>query len=280
MSVKARRPNVDASVVDSFGQEWERFDQSALSDAERQAMFDGYFAVFPWSALPPQAVGFDAGCGTGRWALLVAPRVGHLHCVDPSNAIAVAERNLRHLTNCTCHRATIDELPFADGAMDFGYSLGVLHHVPDTQRGIEDCVRKLKSGAPFLVYLYYALDNRPLWFRWLWRASDAVRVMLSRLPHGLKFAASQVIAALVYWPLARTAWLLERAGLRVDGLPLSAYRDRSFYSMRTDALDRFGTSLERRFTRAQIQQMMERAGLERITFSSGVPFWCAVGYRR
>jgi 2-polyprenyl-3-methyl-5-hydroxy-6-metoxy-1,4-benzoquinol methylase len=44
--------------------------------------------------------------------------------------------------------------------MDFGYSLGVLHHIPDAQKALSDCVKKLKLGAPFLVYLYYSFDNR------------------------------------------------------------------------------------------------------------------------
>ena len=67
-------------------------------------------------------------------------------------------------------------------------------------------------------------------------------------------------------------------GGKVADVPLSAYRNRSFYSMRTDALDRFGTRAEKRFTREQIRSMMESAGLERIAFSE-VPHWCAVGYR-
>jgi len=50
--------------------------------------------------------------------------------------------------------------------------------------------------------------------------------------------------------------------------------------MRTDALDRFGTRLEQRFTQQQINSMMKHAGLENILFSSEVPFWCAVGYRK
>ena len=52
-------------------------------------------------------------------------------------------------------------MPFADGTMDFGYSIGVLHHIPNTQLALNDCSRKLKSGAPFLVYIYYAFDNQP-----------------------------------------------------------------------------------------------------------------------
>jgi ubiquinone/menaquinone biosynthesis C-methylase UbiE len=47
----------------------------------------------------------------------------------------------------------VQELPFADGSMDFGYSLGVLHRVPSIAEALRACTRKLKPGAPFLVYL-------------------------------------------------------------------------------------------------------------------------------
>ena len=62
-------------------------------------------------------------------------------------------------------------------------------------------------------------------------------------------------------------------------MPLSTYRYRSFYSMRTDALDRFGTRLEQRFTRVEIEQMMRAAGLTDIRFSEEEPFWVACGRR-
>ena len=79
--------------------------------------------------------------------------------------------------------------------------------------------------------------------------------------------------------MAKLSWVLEKIGANVEFFPLSVYRNLSFYTMRTDSLDRFGTRLEKRFTRQQIQNMMEQSGLERIEFSSKVPFWCAVGYR-
>lgn len=68
--------------------------------------------------------------------------------------------------------------------------------------------------------------------------------------------------------------------MRVDNLPLSPYRTLSLYTMRTDALDRFGTRLERRFSRTQIRGMMEQAGLVGVVFSDHPPFWCACGRRR
>jgi SAM-dependent methyltransferase len=212
---------------------------------------------------------------------VVAPRVNRLHCIDASEAaVDVARRNLEGFSNCEFHVAMVDCIPPAVRAMDFGYSLGVLHHIPDTEAGLKACVERLKPGAPFLLYLYYAFDNRPRWFRWLWRSSDTVRRIVSRAPMGLRYGISQVIAGAIYYPLARSASLFERAGVNVDAFPLSAYRGQSFYVMRTDALDRFGTRLERRFTAAQIRHMMERAGLDRIIFSDAVPFWCAVGFKK
>ena len=274
-----KNSNIDKLTVEGFGDEWERFDQQSLSKKEHQEIFDSYFSIFPWNNLPSSPVGFDLGCGSGRWAKLVAPRVMKLHCIDPSSAIDVAKRNLINNPNCEFHQADVETIPLTDASMDFGYSLGVLHHIPDTQKGMVECVKKLKPGSPFLIYLYYAFDNRPIWFRALWKLSNIIRRGVSSLPHGLRYFVSQIIAGIIYLPLARASFFLEKCGLNIANIPLSAYRNRSFYTMRTDALDRFGTRLEQRFTKNEINKMMEVAGLENITFSKNI-YWCAVGFRK
>jgi ubiquinone/menaquinone biosynthesis C-methylase UbiE len=272
--------NVDPRTVEGFGEEWAAFTQEELGAAEQQRLFGQYFSLFPFDRLAKDAEGFDLGCGTGRWAALVAGRVGRLHCIDPAaKALAVARRRLAAAANVQFHERDADHLPMADGSQDFGYSIGVLHHIPDTQAALTACVAKLKPGAPLLVYLYYAFDNRPAWFRSLWRVSELGRRTISRLPFGARKAVTSAIAALVYWPLARTASAFERRGRPVGNWPLAEYRYRSFYSMRTDALDRFGTRLEQRFTRDEIERMMEGSGLEDIHFRDGPPFWVACGFK-
>lgn len=273
--------NLDAATVEGFGEEWARFEQDKLSPEELQTWFERYFSEFPWAHLPPDARGFDLGCGSGRWARFVAPRVGTLHCIDASpRALDVARKNLSDLTNCEFHEASVDAIPLEDGSMDFGYSLGVLHHVPDTAAAIAACARKLKPGAPLLLYLYYRFDNRPAWFRALWSMSDAGRRRISRLPHRLRHLVTDAIAAGVYLPLASAARIAEQRGLDVSHFPLAGYRNSSFYTMRTDALDRFGTQLEQRFTREEIASMMTSAGLRDVRFRDGLPYWCAVGFRQ
>lgn len=271
--------NIDPQTVSSFGDEWLRFNQSEMSIIEAQKAFETYFAVFPWADLRTDAEGFDMGCGSGRWARWVAPKVGLLHCIDPSIAIDVARKNLADLSNVSFERAGVDDHSLPPCSQDFGYSLGVLHHLPNTDQAIRSCAELLKPGAPLLLYLYYAFENRPWWFRAIWRLTDLVRRLICRLPALLKHLATDAIAFLVYWPLATLSRIAERLGANVNSVPLSFYRHRSFYTMRTDARDRFGTPLEQRFNRRQICDMMERAGLTDIRFSNGEPFWCVVGLR-
>ncbi len=271
--------NLDVETVSSFGDEWSRFDQSALPELEASKRFDEYFAVFPWDKLPANATGFDMGCGTGRWARFIAPRVGHLHCIDPSSALDVAQVSLSAASNVSFHRSSVDEFILPQNSQDFGYSLGVLHHVPDTADAIRRCVDMLKPGAPFLVYLYYAFDNRSFAFKFAWRCSDLLRRVICLFPSVLKNLVTDALAVAVYFPLTRISLLLERIGLNVDSIPLSYYRNYSFYTMRTDSRDRFGTPLEHRFTRKEITALLEQSGMVNVCFSEFAPYWCAVGYK-
>jgi SAM-dependent methyltransferase len=221
------------------------------------------------------------GCGSGRWAKLVAPRVGKLNCVDPSAiALGVTRRNLEGFGNVNLINAGVSDCPIVAGSQDFGYSLGVLHHIPDTTAAMKACVKLLKPGAPFLVYLYYRFDNRPPWYSAIWKISNVLRLIISRMADLPKSIATDIIAALIYFPLSRIARLGEWFGLKVDSWLLSSYRGYSFYTMRTDSRDRFGTPLEQRFTRREIEAMMVDSGLEKIIFSERFPFWCAVGSKK
>jgi SAM-dependent methyltransferase len=188
-------------VVEAFGDEWSRFTNEVLTEDELRAMFEDYARIFPWDELPSAAVGFDAGCGSGRWARFVAPRVGVLHCVDASAAaLDVARRNLASHDNVVFHHEPLEHLSLADESCDFGYSLGVLHHIPDPLAAARTCVRKLKPGAPFLVYLYYSLSEAGAVTGALFTAVSAGRRLISRLPPRARHAVTDVIAATVYYP--------------------------------------------------------------------------------
>ena len=272
--------NQDDIVVSDFGEEWGKFKQDKLTNSDHVDQFNSYFHIFPWHMISKNMVGADIGCGSGRWASLVAPKVGHLHLVDPSKqALEVAKNNLKELENTSFDVKSVHELPFENNSLDFAYCLGVLHHIPDTSAGIKAIADVLKPGAPFLVYLYYAFDNRPLWFRALWKTSDLIRSVTSSLPTKLKHFVCELIAFFVYFPITRIGRFLRFCRMLPKAWPLSYYIDLSFYVLRTDALDRFGTKLEKRFTKAQIQKILEDNNFTDVKFSDTMPHWCAVGIK-
>lgn len=275
----APEPNVDPATVEHFGQEWSRFTQNeGWGDAgQLRRVFDAYFAPLPKQALNPAAVVGDFGAGSGRWAALVAPQVRQLYVVEPSPAaMSVARNNLGGHPNVTYLQEPIGGPSMPAGSLDVAYSLGVIDHVPDSVQALRDVRAALKPGGVFLGYLYYALENRPGWYRIVWRLSDRVRSVVSRCPETRKRLATDFAATAIYWPLARVSRLLAALGMGTSMIPLSQYADKSFYVMRNDALDRFGSPLEQRFTKAQIAGMLRDAGFDVSTFvfSDHEPFWC------
>lgn len=270
--------NIDPKVVNNFGQEWNKFNYRNINNKNLKKIFNDYFNIFPFKKINKKSIGFDMGCGSGRWAKFIAPKVKKLNCIEPSNlAIKEARLNLRAFKNCSFEKASASKNSLKNNSQDFGYSLGVLHHVPNTLLALQNCTKKLKSGAPFLLYLYYNFDNKPSWFKIIWKLSDIVRIIICKLPFFLKYPISQFIAFFIYFPTSLILKILKKNKIKIKNFPLSYYHDKTFYIMRTDALDRFGTKLEKRFSKKEIQTMMKRSQLKNIKFSKQPPYWVAVG---
>lgn len=279
--IQAESKNLDRQVVKSFGEEWSRFSNRQLDVEELEEIFGHYTSVFPWGDLPEGAEGFDAGCGSGRWARFFAPRVGRLHCIDASEtALEVARETLAGVANVEFRHEDLSSIGLEDASCDFGYALGVFHHIPDTEHAVAACTAKLKPRAPFLVYLYHDLEDSAWPRRLLLYIVTGVRVVVSRLPSKVRSLVADVVAAVIYWPLAKFSRLVEKVGGDPSLVPLFQYRNRSFYVMRNDSLDRFGTRLEKRYSQEEVRDLLEGAGLENVVFSEGPPWWVAVGWRQ
>jgi ubiquinone/menaquinone biosynthesis C-methylase UbiE len=272
--------NIDKKTVESFGDEWNQYNQSSLAETELEKAWDQYFHIFPFDQIDLSSEGFDMGCGSGRWAKFVAPKVKLLNCIDPSSkALNVAKKNLGNFSNINFYEGSANHNDLTPESQDFGYSLGVLHHIPDTLEGIKGCAELLKKDAPFLLYLYYDLENRSSTFILLWKLSDILRKFICILPHQIKLILTFLIAIFVYFPLARIALIAEKLKVNVSQFPLTDYRHKNFYFMQTDALDRFGTRLEHRFNQQEIRKMLKEAGFKNITFSEKLPFWVCISYK-
>lgn len=273
--------NIDMVTVDSFGDEWQAF--HGFDEKEIQKLGDEYFDIITPQMVNNSTSVMEVGCGSGRFLKYLSDKAGFLVGVDPSHAIYAADNLLGRKENVMLVRASANDLPFADASFDFVYSIGVLHHIPDTAKAMKACVDKVKTGGYFFTYLYYNLDNRGFLFRSIFNLSTFLRRGVSRLPKNSKRFVCNVLAVGLYMPFVGFSRLLKTLRVKEkirSKIPLYGYENKSFYIIRNDALDRFGTPLEQRFTRKQIQQMMESCGLTDIIFSNNLPYWHAVGKKK
>jgi ubiquinone/menaquinone biosynthesis C-methylase UbiE len=269
--------NIDKKVVDEFGDEWMKFYEHDDDLVKKGG--EEYFDILNDKIINSKTYGLDAGCGTGRWTKYLAPKIGFMEAVDPSNAIFAADKLLEGIENVRLSQASIDTLPFADETFDFVMSIGVLHHIPDTEKALKDCVKKVKKGGYFYVYLYYNLDRRGPFYKALFKMSDVIRKIVSRFPGKTKHFVCDVLAIVFYMPFVLTGRFFSFLGFKdlAKRMPLHGYQNRSFFMIRNDTLDRFGTRLEQRFSAKEITEMMQDAGLTDIVISDGIPFYHALG---
>ncbi|MCU1486251.1 MAG: hypothetical protein JWN67_2997 [Actinomycetia bacterium] len=249
----------------TFGAEWTEHGEVL---AEHVDEFAAYFDLIDLEALGDQRVA-DLGCGSGRWASFVAPRCREIVLADFSDAIFVARRNLAGADHAVFVLADVLDLPFGDDAFDLAYCLGVLHHLPVD--ALDACRRLARHAPELLVYLYYALDNRPAYYRALLAGVTQARTRLARLRSTrARSAVSLAIAALVYAPLAFVGSV---GGRRVQRyVPLAdTYAGKSLRRLQQDAYDRFFTRIEQRVTRAQVLELTDT--FDAITVSDGLPYW-------
>jgi len=277
--------NLDQGVIDSFGHEWATFDYGETDTSEAlDDQFRAYCTPLDLSQFnPKKSIAGDFGAGSGRWASRLIPYFSLVYALEPSDgASTVLKRKFSDETKILVLQETVGANSIPLESLDLAMSLGVLHHIPDTGLAIKEVSRRIKPGGVFLCYLYYNLENKPVFYKLIFKGVNVVRKVIAMLPQRIKQLVTSSIAALIYWPLARFSKVLSKFGINTSNIPLHHYADMPFVMLSNDALDRFGTSLEQRFSKAQITEMLRVADfdLSTLKFSDVEPFWTFAVHRK
>ena len=278
VSQRDKDENLDQGVIDGFGHEWAVFDYAETKTTEAlDAQFVAYCTPLDLGQFDlATSVAGDFGAGSGRWSSRLAPYFSRVYALEPSDGASQVLRN-KFVGNSKIvvlqETVGVNSIPVA--SLDLAMSLGVLHHIPDTALAIKDVSRSIKPGGVFLCYLYYNLENKPAYYKLIFKGVNIVRQIISASPQKVRRLSATVIAAAVYWPLARLSKVFSKIGRNTSNLPLHHYADMPFVMLANDALDRFGTSLEQRFSKAEITEMLCAADFDLTTlkFSEIEPFW-------
>ena len=90
----------------------------------------------------------------GRFAEICADAGAEVYAVDMSVAVDAAYANLAARPNVHLLQADIMDLPFLPESFDLIYSIGVLHHTPDTRKAFLRLAPLLRPGGTIAVWVY------------------------------------------------------------------------------------------------------------------------------
>ena len=178
--------------VDSFSFEWNMFHDvqiDILNNTHESENTFKYKTGFTEDAVKNR-VFLDAGIGAGRFAEIVSRWGGEVIGFDLSFAVEAAYKNIGKRPNVHIVQADIFKPPFKKEAFDHMYSIGVLHHTPDTRKAFDSLVPFLKKEGAFAVFVY----EKGVYHRY----SDLWRKVTVRLPLRLMYLFSAVAVPLYY----------------------------------------------------------------------------------
>ena len=148
----------------------------------------------------------DAGCGGGRYTYIAAQAGAEVIAADLSESVKKTKQLTHGLENVHIMQGNLMELPLKKKIFDFIYSIGVLHHTPNTRHAFFNLVPFLKPGGVMVIWVYRR--RHPL-FEIL---NSSLRAITTRLPHSVLhyICFMAILLGLVkHWSLQRksTAWI-------------------------------------------------------------------------
>lgn len=136
----------------------------------QQQRYRSHRHLLPWiESMDKGKSVLEIGCGVGLDAYAMTQKGMQVTAVDLTEVGIETVKSRFKEEGLTAEFKVADacELPFADNTFDYVYSFGVLHHVADTQKAINEVYRVLKPGGKAKIMLYHRRSLNELVHRML-----------------------------------------------------------------------------------------------------------------
>jgi SAM-dependent methyltransferase len=259
--------------ADSFGLQWNRYRLTQLDSVNGTKLSTNRFwSETEWTDIKDQWV-LDMGCGSGRFAEVAAAAGARLVALDLSSAVEATAETLKKYENCDVVQASLLEPPFAVGAFDKAYCIGVLQHTPDPAGGCRSIARCVKPGGEFVLTIYARQPWTKLYSKY-W-----VRPFTSKLNKSTLLNALERVMPVAF-PVTDRLFRLPLLGKAARvAIPVANYVDMPELRERQlrydfavlDTYDMLSPEYDSPMTAREVRNALASFGLQSLRFKTEVP---------
>lgn len=258
--LKKKKDLLKKKTAKSFAFEWTKFNK----------MFEAYRMNF-LNYIDPinekifnNKVVLDAGCGVGRhtyWATKFGAK--EIIGIDLSNAVEASYENTKEFPNVHIIQADIYNLPFKK-IFDYIFCIGVLHHLPEPEKGFQSLLKYLKTNGTISIWVYGKRNNFSNVYFY-----ESLRKITRLLPHRLVYNLSYLpalgveICNLLYKKFRKNSLTKSLAEL----LPFKYYSNFPFEVKLNDAFDVFATPKSTYWLKEEIEDWFRNAGIKNFSIT-------------
>ena len=248
-------PTETERTIQDFGEQWTRYTDNSGYYGSVHLFSDVFGPLADGLDLRGARVG-DVGAGTGRFVnIFLAQGAAHVVAVEPSDAIHALRQNTAAAADrITFVHAPGTEIP-QDRSLDYVFSIGVLHHIPEPGPVVRAMRGALKPAGLAYAWVYGAENNGAYLF-----ALPILRAIGTRAPHVVLVALVWLLYAGIrlYIPLAR-----------VLPLPLRRYAVDVLGRLSPDKIrlviyDQLNPAYAKYYKRQEVIDLFARAGFAEI----------------
>lgn len=258
-------------TMNRFGYEWTEFIDYDCDNFSRFA-----------SPLPADffegKLGLDAGCGGGRHAYQASKKGAEIIAFDVSQAVDTAFQKNRNEERVHIIQSDIYHLPFKQSTFEFIYSLGVLHHLPDPEKGYKTLIPLLKENGSLFVWLYAYAPRKV--------ALEILRSLARRLSNkNIRYMA--YLCNLLDYGIFSNLFKffhalpsLKNVSERIFPLRIQEYAGHGFSVSYTDWFDRLSAPLTHYYRKQEMEAWLNRSNLKQTRLlPEGDSWWWLYGER-
>ncbi len=263
---------ISQKTIDDFGKQWKVYQDNEGFYGSSELFADHFSPLLSPGEIAGKCVA-DIGSGTGRIVqMLLAEGVSKVLAVEPaSDAFNVLLENVGGMPDkVTCLNVRGDRLP-ATGDLDFVFSVGVIHHIPNPIPVVQAAYSALKPGGKFAIWVYGKEGNELYLF-----FVKPLREITSRLPHSLLEGLSWIL----YFPLVLYIQLCKILPLPLHNYVTNVIGRMSADKQRLIIYDQLNPTYAKYYRRDEVISLLQQGGFVDISIHHRHGYsWTAVGKR-